>query len=83
MSKLVGSVELYTGLSKSHHIDASMQAVTWFTGIQSDLQYIPELHGTVCEWLADIIAAPVEKRTEEMCCSGSLSSEVRTISTCM
>lgn len=57
----------------------NLQAVAWFTGCQGSsrqLQYIPELHGTVCEWLSDMIAIPAEKNSEA-CGSGSLSSEVR------
>ena len=55
-------------------------ATAWFMGCQGisrQLQYIPELHGTVCEWVADMIAVPVEKKADEACGGGSLSSEVR------
>ena len=59
-----------------------MQAVAWFVGSQSNLQglqYLPELHGTACEWLADIIAVP-EKKKQGFGHSKSMSNEVRTTS---
>lgn len=46
-------------------------------GSTRQLRYIPELHGTTCEWLADIIAAPANKAAEGLSGSGTLSSEVR------
>ena len=55
----------------------SLQAVPWFLESQSTshLEYVPEVHGTVCEWLADIIAVPIEK-AERTCGSRSLHREV-------
>ena len=55
----------------------SLQAVPWFLESQttSHLEYVPEVHGTVCEWLADIIAVPIEK-AERTCGSRSLHREV-------
>ena len=38
-----------------------MQVVEWFCTGPTKSQYIPELHGTPCEWLADLISVTFEK----------------------
>lgn len=33
-----------------------MQVVEWFCSSPTQVSYVPELHGTPCEWLADLIS---------------------------
>ena len=35
--------------------------VEWFCTGPTKSQYVPELHGTPCEWLADLISVTFEK----------------------
>ena len=39
----------------------AVQVVEWFCTGPTKSQYIPELHGTPCEWLADLISVTFEK----------------------